>query len=258
MSELHGVAAGLHGPRRSPRPAPALRPSTRRRGLALVALAGLAACGGGGGGGGGGGDPGLTPNSVDVTVDLQAIERSWILRDETFAPTHCAVIEGATQPGLRRLLRFDTIIINMGQLHLTIGDPDAPEPPIVPGDFEFAPCHDHHHFTGWSTYELRTLGGALVAEGHKQAFCLLDTVRYVFGRPSQGYDCHFQGLSSGWGDEYDRSLDGQWVDVTGVPAGTYRLVVSINVAGKVAEANDVWPNTAEVMVTLPDPSQPLP
>lgn len=235
---------------------PSRTPSLVRRLGAGLALAVLAACGGGGGGGGGG-DPGLTPNSVDVTVDRQAIEETLLFRDETFAADDCAVVEGATEAGLRRLLRFDTIVVNMGALDLTIGSPEAPEAPFVPGDFEFAPCHDHHHFTGWASYELKDGSGTVVAVGHKQAFCLLDTVAYEFG-PSQGYDCDFQGLSSGWGDVYDRSLDGQWVDVTGVPAGTYQLVVSVNVDGKVVEASNVWANSVSVTVVVPDPNQPLP
>lgn len=72
------------------------------------------------------------------------------------------------------------------------------------------------------------------------------------------FDCDYQGLSSGWGDLYDRTLDGQWVDVTGVPAGDYVLVVEVNVAGKVVEADDRWPNEARVTVRLPDPGAPLP
>ncbi len=230
------------------------RPRLRRTGAGL-ALGLLVACGGGGGGSGGG-TPGLTPDSVDVTVDRDRIASSILLRDETFVAEDCAVVEGATQVGLRRLLRFDTVVVNMGALDLTIGDPDAPVPPFTADDFLFAPCHDHHHFGGWASYELRDGSGTLVAVGHKQAFCLLDTLSYEF-RPSAGYDCAFQGLSSGWGDLYDRSLDGQWVDVTGVPAGTYQLTVRVNVEGKVVEASDVWPNTATVAVVLPDPNQPL-
>jgi len=234
----------------------ASRPVLRRAGAGL-ALGLLVACGGGGGGGGGGSEPGITPNSVDVTVDRDRIASSILFRDETFDADDCAVVEGATQAGLRRLLRFDTVVVNMGALDLTLGSPEAPVSPLVPGDFEFAPCHDHHHFTGWSTYELKDANEVVVAIGHKQAFCLLDTLAYEFG-PSADYDCDFQGLSSGWGDLYDRSLDGQWVDITGVPAGTYQLVVSVNVEGKVAEASDVWPNSVRVTVTVPDPNQPLP
>lgn len=239
----------------SPSPASPPRRTLTRVGSGLT-LALLVACGGGGGGGKPD-DPGLTPNSVDVTIDREAIEDSLLLSDETFAADDCAVLEGATSAGARRLLRFDMIVVNMGELDLTIGDPTDPVPPITPADFEHAPCHDHFHFTGWATYELKDGGGGVAALGHKQAFCLIDTLAYEL-RPSQGYDCDFQGLSSGWGDLYDRTLDGQWVDVTGVPAGTYRLVVTVNVEGKVVEASDVWANSVSVDVVIPDPNQPLP
>ena len=100
---------------------------------------------------------------------------------------------------------------------MVLGDPVAPEAPLTAADFEFAACHDHYHFEGWASYELRDAGGTVVVTGHKQAFCLLDTRAYVLGQVPQGFDCDFQGLSSGWADVYDGSLDGQCLDVTVVP-----------------------------------------
>lgn len=231
---------------------------TRRRPwVALVAsLLPLAACGGGGGGGGDG-LPLIVPGTVDVTVDRNLVASSLQLSDETFAADACAVEEGATQPGLRRLLRFDTLIVNHGALPLLLGSPTDPEPPLTAADFEYAPCHQHHHFEGWAEYRLETLAGDIVAVGHKQAFCLLDTVMVVPSSPSLDYDCDYQGLSAGWGDLYDHTLDGQWVDVTGVAAGDYVLVVRANVDGKVVEIDDRWPNEARVTVRLPDPGSPL-
>jgi hypothetical protein len=73
-----------------------------------------------------------------------------------------------------------------------------------------------------------------------------------------GFDCDFQGLSSGWADIYQHILDGQWVDVTGVPEGDYRLSVTVNAEGKVVEVDDRWPDTVSVPVHVPDPSAPLP
>jgi hypothetical protein len=68
--------------------------------------------------------------------------------------------------------------------------------------------------------------------------------------PSQGYDCNFQGISAGWGDDYPGRLDGQWVDVTGVPPGDYELVVIVNPAGRIREIGDA-PNVVSVPVRLP-------
>ena len=157
---------------------------SRHRVRAAVAslLSTLAACGGSSGGG----DalPAIVPGTVDVTVDRAAIAATLQLSDETFAADACAVEEGATQPGLRRLLRFDTLVVNHGAQPVTLGPPTSPLPPLVAADFEYAPCHQHHHFEGWAEYRLETLAGDVVAVGHKQAFCLLDTVMVVPSSPS--------------------------------------------------------------------------
>jgi hypothetical protein len=210
------------------------------------------ACGSGGGGG-----P-LPGGSVDVTVDANAIVDSIGFSDETFAPEHCAVVEGATLAGTRLLLRFDTIIVNVGDRALVVGDPVDPVPPLTASDFAFSPCHGHFHFTDWAEYSLVDSLGTPVALGHKQAFCLVDSLRYeLFAFGPVYVDCDFQGISPGWGDLYARDLDGQWVDVTGVPEGDYTLVVAVNVAGKIVE-DDVAPNVVEVPVHVPDPALPLP
>ena len=203
-------------------------------------------------------DPLLTPDSVDVTVDRDAIVDSVDIVDRTFSATHCAFIEGAVGgTGVRRLLRFDTVVVNLGEEDLVLGDPADPEPPFTTADFVLSPCHGHYHFEGWASYELRDAGGALAAVGHKQAFCLLDTIPYVAG-PPEGFSCDFQGISSGWGDIYVKELDGQWVDITGVPEGDYDLVVTVNTGGKILEATDAHPNRVTVPVHVPDPAQPPP
>ncbi len=204
------------------------------------------------------GRPVLTKDSVDITVDRDAIVDSVEVVDRSFDAAHCAFIEGAVGgTGVRRLLRFDTIVMNFGEEDLVVGDPAAPEPPFVIADFIYSPCHGHYHFEGWANYEIRDADGAVVALGHKQAFCLRDNVPYL-PRPSEGYGCDFQGISSGWGDVYGSNLDGQWVDITGVPEGDYDLVVTVNAQGKAYERADRHPNAATVPVHVPDPLQPPP
>ena len=228
------------------------RPNFGRRLLAAFALGLAAGCGGGGGGGG---FP-FTFGSVDVTIDRQALVDSWDVIDRTFAPTHCAVIEGAVPTsGLRRLLRFDMIVVNYGSEDLQVGSPFDPIPPLTPLDFVFSPCHGHYHFDGWAEYELLDATNQLVAFGHKQAFCLEDTLPYTTNFTND-YDCSNQGITSGWGDEYDKHLDGQWVDVTDVPEGDYTLRVTINAEGKVVELIDRQPNIVTIPVHVPDPNFP--
>src|SRR5262245_45444652 len=170
-----------------------------RPGLA-VALAGvLVGCGGGSGGGGGGGTPGLTPGSVDFEIDGEAARDSLQVVEFVFAPDDCSVEEGAVlSSGRRRLLRFDTVVRNMGELDCRIGDPADPEPPMSADSFEYHACHGHFHLEGYASYELQFPDGTLAAIGHKQSFCITDSIPVVNGMPSHGYDCSFQGLSSGW------------------------------------------------------------
>jgi hypothetical protein len=199
----------------------------------------------------------LSPGSVDFLVDATWLRSSAEVVDRTFPAGHCAIEEGAVPgPGTHRLLRFDTVVVNMGELDARIGDPEDPEPPLDADDFEFAPCHGHYHIHSYAEYELFDADGKLVGQGHKQAFCLLDSIRIVPGAPSSGYDCSFQGISSGWADIYGRGLDGQWIVVTGLPAGEYTLRVTINPERLIPEVNDLRANEACATVTLPDPADP--
>ena len=68
-----------------------------------------------------------------------------------------------------------------------------------------------------------------------------------------GYDCDYQGISSGWGDWYYKQLGGQWIDITGVPEGDYIVQVAINATGAFDEGEDRYPNVVEVAIHVPDP-----
>ena len=219
-----------------------------RRAATGFVLGFVAACGGGGGGGG----THLTADSVDFTVDREELVRSVAFSTEFFDVTDCAYVEGLVEtPGLRRLLRFSTFIVNFGALDAIVGSPANPLPPLLASDFEYSPCHGHYHFEGWGDYTLEDPAGQIVAFGHKQAFCLRDSLNYYGFDPGRAYDCDYQGISSGWGDAYPAGLDGQWIDITGLAAGSYTLVVTVNAAGKFVEAHDAFPNTVRVPVVVP-------
>jgi hypothetical protein len=151
-------------------------------------------------------------------------------------------------------LRFSTLTPNIGDIDLVLGDPSS-----TPG-FEFGACHGHFHFEGYARYELVDPTGAIAAQGHKQAFCLLDSVPIGLpGAPTTPrFHCGFQGLTRGWADIYDSSLDCQWVDITDVPDGDYVLRISINPDRVIAESSFAN-NTVEVPVTVADapPVDPL-
>ena len=188
---------------------------------------------------------------MDLIVDQSRLASSWQVVDRTFTTSSCALVEQCIGgSGIRRLLRFDVMVANISQQAFVLGDPTS-----QPG-FEFSPCHGHYHFQGFSEYQLLDAQGQQIVAGHKQAFCVLDTLRYLTAPwvpASSFYDCGFQGLQPGWADIYDRTLDCQWIDVTNVPAGNYVLRVVVNPQGILAEA-DYTNNSASVSVTLPAPA----
>jgi hypothetical protein len=191
----------------------------------------------------------MTADSIDFEIDAFAMQVSASVEVRNFAADDCAYVEGTLGgTGTRRLLTFDTVVVNWGALDAHIGDPADPVPPLVPGDFVFSPCHQHYHFVDFIRYRLLD-GANAVAVGYKQAFCLRDNQGYVPLLP-RGYDCGDQGISAGWSDVYDHTLDGQWIDVTDVPPGDYVLEATVNAAGKIPEVHDVHPNTVLVPVTI--------
>src|SRR5205814_5121140 len=101
-------------------------------------------------------------------------------------------------------------------------------------EFHDEGSHHHFHFEDFSQYNLRavTAGngvGAVVRTGEKAGFCLLDSFIADFSRPGTPpgpvyTQCYpVSGISVGWADLYDYTIDFQWIDVTGLPSGHYCL-----------------------------------
>jgi hypothetical protein len=99
------------------------------------------------------------------------------------------------------------------------------------GDFVYHALHNHFHFENFANYELWTRAdydswlasgraqGQAIKRGTKTTFCLMDTQREqaLPGSPTSAYYTvcgqTVQGISVGWGDTYDYSLRGQWIDL---------------------------------------------
>ena len=99
--------------------------------------------------------------------------------------------------------------------------------------------HDHFHLAGFERYELRDRNGKVLVSDRKVGFCLGDrmALRGAAARPRFTGSCArgdpgalrvLQGISPGYADPYDAELDGQSLDVTGLPAGEYVLVNEVN------------------------------
>jgi hypothetical protein len=124
--------------------------------------------------------------------------------------------------------------------------------------------HDHFHSQRIASYTLLTPAGAPVVEAAKNyaGFCLYDSwgppssgapARYPAGTGTNGACASGQpgysgllrmGIQADWGDFYGSQLYDQWVDVTGVTPGTYRLRATVDPDGLYQESDEAN-NTAE-------------
>lgn len=128
----------------------------------------------------------------------------------------------------------------------------------VAGTFEFHPAHNHWHIGDVALFEVRKgspTGPIVGGNSIKTTFCLIDWYKLDDNSPTAErvfFDCYtsFQGISSGWVDQYHQSTEGQQVDLTGVPnADDYYLVSTANYAGTFTET-DTTNNTAWVRFSL--------
>jgi hypothetical protein len=192
----------------------------------------------------------------DLAMDPQRFVAQMEIVDRVFAPGDCAIAEGVVGgAGVRRLLRFDTVLMNRGDGDLVVGNRSNPDNPYA-SYFVFHECHGHYHIRDFSTYELLTLDEKVVAAGTKQGFCFEDSFKYEDGGKSSGYDCTEQGITSGWGDWYYKQLVGQWIDITDVPEGEYIVRVSLNTGDSAPlfdEGDNRYSNVTRVRVTIPRP-----
>jgi hypothetical protein len=130
-----------------------------------------------------------------------------------------------------------------------------PAPQVL---FETDDSHDHWHLKHIARYSLWSADGmAEVAPAQKVGFCLVDSQRIeapASSRPEytvSGSDfCErgnptasglTMGVSAGWRDIYNRNLAFQWVDVSDVAPGSYRLRAEIDPAGTIAETVEANP-----------------
>jgi hypothetical protein len=155
--------------------------------------------------------------------------------------------------GDRKFIRFSTVVVNQGAgpaevigrrdgdrmfafqvLYPAPGHKKKREVPI--GEFEFHAEHGHWHLLQVVEYRLLDGAGTVVSRGKKISFCLQDDLRVVprlQGCPKRAFypDCSqnpealslLAGISVGWGDLYVRTLNGQSLEVIGLPPGDYRL-----------------------------------
>lgn len=115
----------------------------------------------------------------------------------------------------------------------------------------YHPAHKHFHISGVASFAVHSgnVDGPIIGKSLKVTSCLIDWVRLEGNSPDneRGYsscDSGVQGISPGWVDQYHMALEGQSIDVTGSPAGTYYLVSRSNPDGffieKTLKNNEAW------------------
>jgi lysyl oxidase len=112
--------------------------------------------------------------------------------------------------------------------------------------------HSHWHVQNLEDFELQRLdNGSKVGTFEKRGFCFYDNYLYGSDQPAfyrQGTgSCGggasatqtMMGLSVGWGDRYGKILPDQYIDITGLTAGSYRLIGTADPSGWFAESDNL-------------------
>ena len=215
-----------------------------------------------------------------ASVDAQSATTQQVLPDLGMARFNNISIDNSSMFG-KRLLRFDATIVNVGGGPFELrgqradtnspwtvrqriynsdgsyGDVDTPATLIWGGD-----GHNHWHVNNLESYELDRLdNGVKVGTGAKSGFCFFDSVRYRLTLPGAPQSAQYTssnscawgnqsaleamlGLSIGWGDLYSHTLPDQYIDITGLTAGRYRLKGTADPSGWFTEGatsnNSTW------------------
>ena len=181
-------------------------------------------------------------------------------------------------PGTRAL-RFSTASVNYGngRLHLeggqVIGGLQVVKQRIYRTDgtswtrdcgfFTYHAAHGHIHFDDWTVFRLRRVTetggvGEVVRTGAKTSFCILEIVQHNNSLPGHNQSPSYsscgqvQGLRPGWADVYSSGLEGQYINLTGIPDGTYWLEGQVDPDNLVVESNESN-NYARVLVAVGNP-----
>jgi hypothetical protein len=163
-------------------------------------------------------------------------------------------------------LRFDTVIVNVGagKFEARGSRPDTSTSMTVKqriyddaggyrdrattAQMYFAgDGHNHWHLKNLERYELIRLdNGNKVGNGAKEGFCFFDNVQ--FGSPKAAFytGCGndpsalkvTMGLSRGWGDLYGAGTVGQYIDVTNLASGRYKLRATADGPNWFSESNN--------------------
>jgi hypothetical protein len=172
----------------------------------------------------------------------------------------------------RRLLRYTTVIVNVGRGPFELfgqrastgatqmsaaqriyNDAGGSRQVATAATMVFGgDGHDHWHVRDLETSVLTRLdNGVKVGTGAKHGFCFFDGKPYRLTLPGAPQSPVYNtgcgtstsltvtmGLSVGWGDVYAWSLPDQYVDITGLTSGQYRLATTADAPNWFVESNN--------------------
>jgi Lysyl oxidase len=126
--------------------------------------------------------------------------------------------------------------------------------------FVVSPDHRRWHLLGFQRYALARPGGRALIRERTTGFCLGDRYAVASGTDSRRYTARCglgrpallavtQGISPGFGAAYAAGLDGQYLPLNGLRAGTYELRHRVNATGRLLESR-YDNNTASVTIRL--------
>ena len=211
---------------------------------------------------------------------------STLLPDLGMARLSTIKIDTTTMPG-HKLLRYTAVMVNVGAGPFEVigsrPDTSTTDMSVVQRIYDSSGSHTdvpvntvmfyagdgHNH---WHTKDVE--GGTLVRLDNgrkvgtlaKEGFCFFDNVKYRLTLPGAPQSAVYvqppscspnqpntltasMGLSVGWGDSYPASLNLQWIDITGLPNGKYRLT-AIADPGNVMQESSYTNNTAWARIRI--------
>jgi hypothetical protein len=208
----------------------------------------------------------LAPGSVDVRTVVRADGRRRVRLGFSSATSNGGagplVIDATRRPGARAM-RVRQLVRRRGARPLVHRNAGILR-------FEVASDHRHWHLEEFQRFELRRASdGKLVRRPRKAGFCLGD--RFPDRRfeqlpnrpraPRWTHRCGLdqrtarrmrEGISVGYGDVYEPHLEGQAVDITGLPPGRYLLVHRANPRRRLLES-DYANNAASLLLRIGAP-----
>jgi hypothetical protein len=110
--------------------------------------------------------------------------------------------------------------------------------------------HEHYHVRRMMSYHLWSTRGTL--RDRKIGFCFFDTNARYLSLPGAPRSARYResgcggrtarstrsGISVGWGDRYPWNFAYQWIDITGLPSGTYTLRSAVDLFGTFVESSE--------------------